>query len=113
MPTSFVVGKINGDLGDLYGFNVTVGGGPYTIGSGPTVTLINAGSVVDFKVYQPIPVAYQPNRPPLRVEWANFSFGGTFDERVPTPSNVTLFGGAVEIGWFVNSSLLYLNVSTK
>ncbi len=113
LPTSFVVGSLNGNIYDLYGFNVTSDGGPKIIGSGPTRTLIHTGPMVAFKVYQPIPVVYQPNPSPLRIQWANFTWGGTFSETVPGPSNATLFDGAVKMSWFVNSSLLYLHITTK
>ena len=110
LPTSFVVGNINGNT---YGFNVTSGSTPSIIGSGPTRTFIHSSPILAFKVYQPIPMVYQPNPPPLRIQWANFTWGGTFSETVPGPSNATLFDGGVKMNWFVNSSMLYLHITTK
>ncbi len=97
-PTSFVVGN---EYGNTYGFNVTFCG-PCVTGQGVTVTTVRAS----FNVYQ-------TNALPLRTQWANFTWGGTFSESVPRPSNATLFDGAVKIDWFVNSSLLYLHITTK
>lgn len=43
---------------------------------------------------------------------ANFSWVGTFSESVPSPSNATLWNGDVRMSWFVNSTMLYLQIST-
>jgi len=110
LPLNFVVGSLNGNL---YGFNVTTGSPPTFIGNGSTRTYIPGIPTLAFEVYQPVPVAYNPNPPPLKIQWANFTWGGTFSETVPTPSNMTLFDGAVRMDWFVNSSMLYVYVSTK
>ena len=110
LPLNFVVGSLNGNL---YGFNVTTGSPPTIVGTGSTRTYFPGIPTLAFEVYQPIPVAYQPNPPPLKTEWANFTWAGTFSEKVPPPSNATLFDGAVKMDWFVNSSMLYVYITTK
>ncbi len=110
LPLNFVVGSLNGNL---YGFNVTTGSPPTIIGNGSTRTYFPGRPTLAFEVYQPVPVAYEPNPLPLKIEWANFTWAGTFSENVPTPSNATLFDGDVKMDWFVNSSMLYVYITTK
>ena len=50
---------------------------------------------------------------PSESQKVNFTWAGTFSAYPPSPANATLFNGAVQMNWFVNSSLSYLHITTK
>ena len=110
LPTNFVVGDPNGNI---YGFNLTIGDTTKVIGNGSAVTFIEGGPLLALEVYTPFPPAYNPKPVPEKIQWANFTWGPTFNEVVPDPNNATVFGGDVRMNWFVNSSVLYLDIGTK
>ena len=95
IPQSFVVGN--------YLFNVTEYAPLPPVTRNGVVTDFSAGVLVIFDVSH----LNEQNH-----EQANFTWGGTFSETVPNPSNATLFGGDVSLSWFVSSLMLYLTVST-
>lgn len=51
---------------------------------------------------------------PSQSQKVNFTWAGTFSANSPpSPANATLFNGSVRMDWSVNSSLLYLHITTK
>ncbi len=95
IPQSFVVGN--------YLFNVTEYAPLPPVTRNGVATDFSAGVLIIFDVSH----LNEQNQ-----EQANFTWGGTFSEAVPNPSNSTLFGGDVSVSWFVSSLMLYLTVST-
>ena len=94
---SFIVGN--------YLFNATSEGPPLPNSRNSSTTYLS-GVRVTFTVTatQMIPSVSQN---------INFTWAGTFCGCLPSPSNATLFNGAVRMNWFVNSSLPYLHITTK
>jgi hypothetical protein len=96
IPQTFEVGN--------YLFNVTEYAPLPSITENGTVTVFSGGVLLIFNV------SLMSNS--SQHEEANFSWTGTFSETVPFPSSASLFAGNARIGWFVNSSILYIQIAT-
>ena len=99
IPESFVVGN--------YAFAVRQYAPLPPVTHNGVVSVFSAGVLMMFNV-----TPMNNNGTKLFHQQANFTWGGTFSESVPYPSNATLYGGDVRLNWFVNSLMLYLQVST-
>lgn len=99
IPQSFEIGN--------YLFNVTSYAQPPPTTINGTLRYQSGGVLVIFRV-----ASLNENGTRLFYQEANFSWVGTFSETVPHPSNATLWNGDVRLNWFVNSTMLYLQVST-
>ena len=99
IPASFVVGN--------YIFEVSQYAPLPPVTRNGTVSAFSAGVLIMFNV---MPVSNNGTK--LFDQVANFTWAGTFSETIPNPSNATLYGGNVYLDWFVNSLMLYLQVST-
>jgi len=98
LPENFVVGN--------YLFNTTEYAPLPAITRNGTITSFAAGVLLIFNVSSMKGSNQQ-------FEQANFTWLGTFSEKVPSPSNATLLGGDVHLVWYVSSSLLYLVIATN
>ncbi|MDG7000023.1 MAG: hypothetical protein JRN15_13020 [Nitrososphaerota archaeon] len=99
IPESFAVGN--------YVFDVSQYAPLPPVTRNGTVTAFSAGVLLMFNV-----MPLNNNGTKFFDQVANFTWAGTFSETVPHPSKATLYGGDVRLNWFVNSLMLYLQVST-
>ncbi len=106
IPENFVVGTV---ATNTYRFNVMALSPPLSCQSGEPCTT-RAGILLAFKVNHVYNHSGLPHPSP---QWANFTWEGTFSETAPSPSGATLFDGALSMNWFVKSSVLYLNITTR
>ncbi len=99
IPQNFEIGN--------YLFNVTSYAPPPPTTINGTMRYQSGGVLMIFQV-----ASLNENGTRLFYQEANFSWTGTFSETVPYPSNATLWNGDVRLSWFVNSTMLYLQIST-
>lgn len=98
IPASFVVGN--------YLFRASSEGPPCVYSSHNGTATIATCVRVTFNVTTTEMI------PPLS-QIANFTWVGTFGPTPPYPANASVLNGNVRMNWFVNSSLLYLQITTK
>jgi hypothetical protein len=86
----------------------------FSVGSPSPLTVVHDGSttIASSGVFVVLTV-YQTNALPLQSQEANFTWSGTWYPGIPSPSNASLFHGAVKLTWFTNSSNLYLRINTR
>jgi hypothetical protein len=98
IPASFVVGN--------YMFKASSEGPPCIYSS------LNGIATTATCVRAAFNVTTREMIPPMS-QIVNFTWAGTFGAHPPSPTNASVLNGSVRMNWMVNSSLLYLHITTR